>query len=163
MHKLDKSLQSTRTIIVHGALDECDDLDDIRLVIHLLSQLQGSASIRLMILVTSRPELPIQLGFKDIDGKYEAIVLQKILRPIIKHDIAVALEHDLAEIRQDYNKSVALERQLPSDWLGADIQKLVDMATPLFILAATICRFLRDRRLGRPQGQSQRILHQKGS
>ena len=155
--------QSTTMIIVFDALDECDNLDDIKLVIHLLSRLQGSASIRLKFLVTSRPELPIQLGFKDIAGTYEAIVLQEIPQPVIKHDITVFLEHEIAEIRRTYNQSVETDRQVPSDWPGADIQKLVNMAIPLFILAATICRFLRDRRLGRPQDQLQRILDQKGS
>jgi hypothetical protein len=163
MQRLDKPLQSTTMIIVLDALDECDNLDDIRLVIYLLSQLEGSASIRLRFLVTSRPELPIQLGFKGIDGKYEAIVLQETPQPIIEHDIAVFLKHDLAEIRRDYNKSVQSDRQVPSDWPGADIQELVDMTVPLFSSAATICRFLRDRRLGRPQDQLQRILHQKGT
>jgi hypothetical protein len=89
IHMVDKLPQSKTIIIVFDALDECDNLDDIKLVIYLLSQLQGSASIRLKFLVTSRPELPIQLGFKDIDGKYEAIVLQAIPQPVIKHDIAV--------------------------------------------------------------------------
>lgn len=160
---VDKPSQLTTMIIVFDALYECDNLDDIKLVIYLLSQLQGSASIRLKFLVTSRPELPIQLGFKDIVGQYEAIVLQAIPQPVIKHDITVLLEHDLAEIRRAYNQSVETHRQVPSDWPGADMQKLVDMAVPLFILAATICRFLRDRRLGRPQDQLQRILNQKGN
>lgn len=160
---VDQPSQSTTMIIVFDALDECDNLDDVKVVIYLLSRLQESASIRLKFLVTSRPELPIQLGFKDIDGKYEAIVLQEIPQPVIKHDIAVFLEHDLAEIRRAYNQSVETDRQVPSDWPGADIQKLVNMAVPLFILAATICRFLRDRRLGRPQDQLQRILDQKRS
>ena len=163
MLKVNKSSQPTTIVIVLDALDECDDLDDIKLVIYLLSQLQGSPSIRLKFLVTSRPELPIQLGFKDIDGKYEVIVLQEIPQPVIEHDITVFLEHDLAEIRRAYNQSVETDRQVPSDWPGADIQKLVNMAIPLFILAATICRFLRDRRLGRPQDQLQGFLHQKGS
>ena len=162
MLKLNKSSQPTMMIIVLDALDECDNLDDVKLVIYLLSQLQVSRSIKLKFLVTSRPELPLQLGFKDIDGTYEAIVLQEIPQPVIEHDITVFLEHDLAEIRRAYNQSVETDRQVPSDWPGTDIQKLVDMAVPLFILAATICRFLRDRRLGRPQDQLQGFL-QKGS
>lgn len=158
-----KSSQPTMMIIVLDALDECDNLDDVKLVIYLLSQLQVSCSIKLKFLVTSRPDLPIQLSFKDIDGKYEAIVLQEIPQPVIEHDITVFLEHDLAEIRRAYNQSVETDRQVPSDWPGADIQKLVNMAVPLFILAATICRFLRDRRLGRPQDQLREFLHRKGS
>jgi len=163
IYMVNKPPQSITMIIVLDALDECDNLDDVKLVIYLLSKLQRSPSIRLRFLVTSRPELPIQLGFKDIDGTYEAIVLQEIPQSVIKHDITVFLEHDLAEIRRAYNQSVETDRQVPSDWPGADIQKLVNMAVPLFILAATICRFLRDRRLGRPQDQLQRILDQKRS
>ena len=168
VHKLDKLPQSKALIVVLDALDECynpcDNPDEIKLIIYLLSQLQGSASIGLKFLVTSRPELPIQLGFKSIDGKYETIVLQDIPQPIIERDITVFLRHNLTQIRQEYNDSVlAPDRQLPSDWPAGDVQKLVDMALPLFIYAATICRFLRDRYLGGPQDQLQLILERQRS
>lgn len=78
MQRLDKLLQLITIIIVLDALNECDNLNDIRLVIYLLSLHKGFTSIGLKFLVTSRPELPIQLGFEGIDGKYEAIVLEEM-------------------------------------------------------------------------------------
>ncbi|OCL02878.1 hypothetical protein AOQ84DRAFT_392639, partial [Glonium stellatum] len=156
--------QPSAMVIVVDALDECDALEHIRLVIQLLSQAKHFTSIRLRFFLTSRPELPIRLGFKDISGKYKDLVLHEIPKPDIEHDITAFLQHELSKIRQDYNKSVALNRQLPPDWPGAGhIQGLVDMAIPLFIFAATVCRFIQDRRVGGPKDQLARILeHQKG-
>src|SRR5690606_32193566 len=58
------------------------------------------------------------------------------------------------------NKSVTPNRRLPPDWPGTEsIQKLVDMAIPLFIYAATICRFIQDRRLGGPKDQLARVFN----
>jgi hypothetical protein len=108
--------------------------------------------------VTSRPELPIRLGFKEIK-EYQYLVLHEIPKPIIEHDIAAYLEYELARIRNDYNDSVGQDRQLPSDWPGQAIANvLVDMAVPLFIFAATVCRFIKDRRWGSPEQQLAKIL-----
>ncbi|KAL2835993.1 hypothetical protein BJX68DRAFT_260056 [Aspergillus pseudodeflectus] len=69
---------------------------DMQIIIRLLLSLQDCESVRLWIFLTSRPDLPIRLGFK--------------------------------------------ERALPLDWPGQEcIEKLVKMAIPLFIFAATIC------------------------
>ncbi|KAH8710111.1 hypothetical protein GQ44DRAFT_776770 [Phaeosphaeriaceae sp. PMI808] len=148
-------------VIVVDALDECDALEHIRLVIQLLSQVKRFTSIRLRFFLTSRPELPIRLGFNDISGKYEDLVLHQIPKPVIEHDITAFLQYELSKIQQDYNKSVTSNQQLPPNWPGAEhIQKLVDMAIPLFIFAATVCRFVQDRRLGGPKDQLARILEQ---
>jgi hypothetical protein len=68
--------------------------------------------------LTSRPELLICLGFEDIRGKYKRLVLYQIPELIVKEDISSFLEHKLATIREDYNKSVTQNRQLPADWPG---------------------------------------------
>jgi NACHT domain len=52
--------------IVIDALDECEQEKDIGTVLRLLSCVKKAGSIRLRILVTSRPELLIRLGFKKI-------------------------------------------------------------------------------------------------
>jgi hypothetical protein len=50
-------------------------------------------------------------------------------------------------------------QHLPIDWPGqANIQSLVQIAVPLFIFAATICRFLKDQRCGEPDKQLTRVL-----
>ncbi|KAF2183679.1 hypothetical protein K469DRAFT_634847 [Zopfia rhizophila CBS 207.26] len=151
-----------RIVIVVDALDECDRDDDVRVIIYLLSQAKTLSLVRLRIFVTSRPELPIRLGFNDIKGKYQDLVLHQIPKPVIEHDIAAYLEYELARIKNDYNNSVGQNRWLPSDWPGQTIVNvLVDMAVPLFIFAATLCRFIKDRRCGDPEEQLTKILTYK--
>ncbi|PVH71123.1 vegetative incompatibility protein HET-E-1 [Cadophora sp. DSE1049] len=151
--------KSSTAVIVIDALDECDQEEDIGIIIRLLPQVQCITSVQLKFFLTSRPELPIRLGFEDVNGKYEALALHQIPESVIKEDISTFLEHDLATIRRVYNKSVLPNRQLPVNWPGQrNVQVLVDMATPLFIFAATVCRFIRDRRCGQPNEQLTKVL-----
>lgn len=132
-------------VLVIDALDECEQEDDIKVIISLLSQARTLSSVRLRTFVTSRPELPIRLGFNTIKGQYQDLVLHEIPKPVIEHDIAAFLEYRLKEIRDEYNALSAGNRQLPSNWPGTEaIQTLVQMAIPLFIFAATTCRFIQD-------------------
>ncbi|KAJ8065097.1 hypothetical protein OCU04_005810 [Sclerotinia nivalis] len=127
--------KSSSIVIVVDALDECDREEDVRTIIRLFSQVQHIASAQLKFFLTSRPELPIRLGFEDIR------------------------EHELAIIREDYNKSVTQNRQLPADWPDHTIvQSLVGMAIPLFIFAITVCRFINDRKCGQPKDQLAKVL-----
>ncbi|CAG9980522.1 unnamed protein product [Clonostachys byssicola] len=162
IQRLPKASQRQTLAIVVDALDECDYLDNVKRIIHLLSQVKNFSHICLKAFVTSRPELPIQLGFNDIVGEYTDLLLQDIPKPIIENDITVFLEHELAVIRLDYNKARP-NRPLPPSWPGPEqIQRLVEMAIPLFIFAATVCRFIQDRRLGGPRDQLERILKRQG-
>jgi hypothetical protein len=157
-----KSTQSSVAIVI-DALDECDNLQEVRLLIHLFAQTKDFRSFRLKFLITSRPELPIQMGFKDIQGQYDDLVLQEIPKPDIRHDITLFMHHELAKIRQDWNNNARPNRQLSPNWPDADAQKLIDMAIPLFIFAATVCRYLGDRRLGGPKDQLEKVLkHRSG-
>ena len=149
----------SRIVIVIDALDECDREEDVRIIIRLLSQIQRTTSVQLKFFLTSRPELPIRLGFEDVSGKYEGLALHQIPEPVVKEDISAFLEHELAIIRNDYNKSVTPNRQLPTDWPGhTNIQTLVEMAIPLFIFATTVCRFINDRKCGQPKDQLTKVL-----
>ncbi|KFZ22424.1 hypothetical protein V502_02884, partial [Pseudogymnoascus sp. VKM F-4520 (FW-2644)] len=151
--------KSSSIVIVIDALDECDREEDVRTIIRLFSQVKQITSIQIKFFLTSRPELPIRLGFEDISGKYEGLALHQIPEPIIKEDISAFLEHQLAMIREDYNKSVAQNRQLPAYWPGhTTIQSLVGMAIPLFIFATTVCRFINDRKCGQPKDQLAKVL-----
>ncbi|KAL6690378.1 putative wd40 protein [Trichoderma pleuroticola] len=127
-------------IVVIDALDECEDDNNIRAIIQLLPHVQETRSIRLRVFITSRPELPIRLGFKDVEGDYQDLVLHHVPRVDIEHDISLFIHHKLDIIRK--------YRSLPQDWPGAiRIQKLVTMSVPLFIFAATVCRMLQDHDL----------------
>lgn len=160
--KLSEVSQLPTIVIVADALDECDNVEHVRLVVHLLSQVKHSASACLKFFVTSRPELAIRLGFADICGHYEDLILHQVPSIIVERDIALLLQHEFNVILQDYNKSVSSNRRLPLSWPGTEsFQQLVSMSAPLFIFAATACRFVRDRRLGGPKEQLMKILEQQ--
>ena len=127
-------------VIIIDALDECEREEDIQVILQLLAQIQSLGPVSLRVFVTSRPELPIRLGFKQMpDGMYQDLILHNIPKDTIEHDIALFLEHEL--------KVVSEQRSMPQDWPSKDqIQALVGMAIPLFIFAATACRYIGEKR-----------------
>ncbi|KIM95286.1 hypothetical protein OIDMADRAFT_183875 [Oidiodendron maius Zn] len=152
--------QNPHTItMVIDALDECDHDDDIKLIIYLFSRVRGLNTIRLRVLITSRPELPIRLGFADIRGVYQDMALHQIPELVIERDISIYLRYELTRIRDSYNNQAFSDQQLPPDWPGEHIQKLARMAIPLFIFAATICRFIADETWLDPEGQLAKVLN----
>ncbi|KAI9785620.1 MAG: hypothetical protein M1816_000367 [Peltula sp. TS41687] len=134
------SPQISKLVIVVDALDECEREGDIKTILYLLSQTRHVRSICMRVFVTSRPELPTRLGFREMPtDAHHDLVLHDIPKEIIDHDISAYLKDEFAKIRDD--------KALPLDWPGArNIQVLVEMATPLFIFAATVCRFVGDSR-----------------
>jgi hypothetical protein len=90
----------------------------------------------LRIVVTSRPELHIRLGFKKMpNGTYQDLVLHEVQRSTIEHDLRVFLEHELGEIRESH--------VISTEWPAQhQVLSLVEMAVPLFIYAATVCLFI---------------------
>ncbi|KAL7899344.1 vegetative incompatibility protein HET-E-1, partial [Trichoderma sp. TUCIM 5745] len=152
--------QSAMVSIVIDALDECDMEEDAGNMVQLLARAMEVTSVRLRFFITSRPELPIRLGFALISNSYKELALHEIPKPDIKNDIAIYLEDELKTIVQRYNMSVETRRQLLPQWPGSqNTEKLVEMAIPLFIYAATACRFISDRRLGGPKEQLERFLN----
>jgi hypothetical protein len=125
-------------VIVVDALDECELDNDVQLILQLLPLLQKPNSIRLLVFISSRPELPIRRGFSKIASHdYEVVVLHEISERVIKNDISLFLQHRLSEIRT--------ERSMPVDWpRGTDFNDLVTLSVPLFIFAATACRLFQD-------------------
>ncbi|WAO94541.1 Hypothetical protein NCS54_01212900 [Fusarium falciforme] len=157
---------STRSsvVIVVDALDECESDVDIKLLLELFSNARSMGPLRVRVLVTSRPELPVRLGFRSIDGTYQDLVLHKIPQSIIEHDISVFLRHEFAKIRKNFNNLTEEELKLPMHWPGeTNLRKLTMAATPLFIFAATLCRFINDSSLGNPDELLQRVLNLTGN
>jgi hypothetical protein len=71
LYKIPAQKQTRRFIVVINALDKCERERDIRTILHLLPQFQSDASIGLRVFITSKPELPVRLGFKKISkGSY---------------------------------------------------------------------------------------------
>ena len=152
-------------IIVVDALDECDSIDHIRTIIRLLSS-SKMEDVGLRVFLTSRPDTPIRLGFNQISGGiYQGLILHDVAQETIRHDIHVVLQHELRNITQDHN-SVVLSplSRLPSDWPGStNVDVLAEIACPLFISAATMCRFIGDRRFHPEQRLAALLKHQSSS
>ena len=144
-------LYSLELVVVIDALDECEQEEDIRVILQLLAQTKDIRPVSLRVFVTSRPDLPIRLGFKQLsDGTHQDLILHNVPKQSIEHDLAVFFKHKLAKIRE--------ERFLPLEWPGErSIQTLVRMAIPLFIFAATVCRFIGET-AGNPRRRLNDIL-----
>lgn len=124
------------TVIVIDALDECEHDQDVQNIIRLLPRLQEVKSLCLRVFLTSRLELPISLGFSEIGNHvYQDLALHEIPEEVAEHDIQLFLRHRFTKIQHD--------RKIPQDWPGDDIiQELVKVSVPLFISAATVCRYI---------------------
>jgi hypothetical protein len=102
--------QGSARVVVIDALVECEREEDIRAILQLLARTKDIQPVLLQIVVTSRPELHIRLGFREMpNGTYQGLVLHEVLRSTIEHDIRLFLEHELSVIRK--------QRMLSSDWL----------------------------------------------
>ncbi|GLA66724.1 hypothetical protein AtubIFM54640_009308 [Aspergillus tubingensis] len=155
LSELDDSQNMTTYVIVVDALDECEEEQDIRLLLQLFPRIQESKSVQLRAFITSRPELPIQLGFQQdtVKDNHRDLVLHQIPKPVIEHDIALYLTHKLKIIRET--------RSLPPDWPGDNIlRELVKMSVPLFIFAATVCRVFEDYDLDPEQSLTKILEYQ---
>ncbi|KAB8213051.1 WD domain protein [Aspergillus novoparasiticus] len=130
--------QSTTIVIVIDALDECEGEDNMRLILQLLFRLQEIKSVHLRVFLTSRPEFPIRFGFQGNEN-HQDLILHKLPLPVIENDIRAFLKYKLSIIQRD--------RLLDINWPGNDnIERLVQMAVPLFIFASTICRYVGEKR-----------------
>lgn len=138
--------------VVIDALDECKKNQDIEMIIDLLLQID-SLVIPLKFFVTSRLESSVRLAFQDAqEKKVKQFPLHAIREDIIKQDIAIFLEPRLAKIQRHPKGD--------SSWPDKDtFQMLLEKSIPLFIFAATACRFINDTRIsGGPDERLQMIL-----
>ncbi|KAF3140671.1 hypothetical protein TWF703_002877 [Orbilia oligospora] len=119
-------------LFVVDALDECDGDDDITLLLQFFTGMEG-----IRVFITSRPETPIRLGFRNMKEIYHRdLALHEISRSIVDQDISTFF-------RVRFGKIIENSELLPLDWPGEDkIATLVRNAGGLFIYAATICRFI---------------------
>ena len=150
--------QKDTLVLVIDALDECDREDDIRMILFLLEK--AKVNMRLRLFITSRPELPIRLGFRQMANEvHHDVVLHEITKLTIEHDISIYLDCEFARIRKE-QAARQPPHLLPFDWPGKEnVQTLVNLAIPLFIFATTVCLFVADRR-GNPRTRLDSVLKQ---
>lgn len=153
---LESGTTPKRLVLVVDALDECDQDEDIGLLIRILSETHNLRS-HLRVFVTSRPELPIRLGFKNISHTYQGLILHEVSDHIVKEDIRIFIDSRCDAIRQNFNNSVEPRRRLEESWPDTHLRiQLTKRAMPLFISAKIICLFMEKSR--DPDGQLRKIL-----
>lgn len=166
LQKITVTLRGCATlIVVVDALDECENERDIKTIIDLWSRLPLITTIKLRLFLTSRPDLPIRLGFKSISvDTYQDLVLQDAVpHTTIQQDITIYLKDGFLKIRENYNDDAPSGNLLDHNWPGEKVlEDLVGMAIPLFIVAATICRFVGDPNWD-PREQLKTILKFQGT
>ncbi|KAL0944803.1 vegetative incompatibility protein het-e-1 [Colletotrichum truncatum] len=145
---------STKVIII-DAMDECERPEHLSQVLNLFCQLQSVSSVRLRVLLTSRSAPEIVNTFEELRKNKDFRSLELLQREFSKEtqvDIHTFLEKRFKEIR--------LKRKVKQDpWPAPeDFSRLLQLATnpePLFIYAATLCRFVYDEK--RPKNPKKAI------
>lgn len=135
LHPLSKlGDQSPTLFLVIDALDECDHEESVKLILQLFVEAKDVVAEKLKIFVTSRPETPIRLGFRNMpEIIHQDLVLHDIPRSVVEHDIDAFVKDELRGIKP------------VEGWPGDDrIKILVEKSDCLFIYAATACRFIKD-------------------
>jgi len=132
-------------VIVIDALDECDDENDIKSILQLFTQAQDVTTVRLRVIVTTRPGTHSHLGLHVAPATFRRqLVLDELSKDTVDQDIRAFFESNFEKVRSKHGA-------LPTAWPGdLTVDLLVQRAGALFIYAATVCRFLmEDERLSK--------------
>lgn len=133
LRKLKATCAEVLVTVVIDALDECENENDVRGVIQLFAEAKALSKGRIRIFLTSRPETPIRVGFREIpEDQHHDFVLHSISSSIVAQDLSIFFRHELS--------ALGSSEQWPS---ASDIASLVERAGGLFIWAATVCRFIK--------------------
>ncbi len=154
MSKLDIEPICTTLVLVIDALDECDKQGDICRVLQLLANAGTLQTVRLRVLITSRPETDIRDGFSQfLPGAYQEFILHNISNSVVDHDIFIFFSNKFG-------------RNVSKEWPEEQaIKHLVQKAAGLFIWAETAYRFIYEGRRSIPIAKKRlhRILQSDGS
>jgi len=130
--------QSIQLVVVIDALDECDSMQDIQLILLLLAEAKDLDTVRIKIFLTSRPEIPIFDGFRQLSGEaYQDFVLHNIPLEKVNADISTFFLQKLSPLKAKHG----LGTPWPDELI---VEQLVERAAGLFIYAATTLRFIED-------------------
>ncbi|RDA86853.1 hypothetical protein CP532_1389 [Ophiocordyceps camponoti-leonardi (nom. inval.)] len=148
-------------VIVVDGLNECEPEEDIKIVVNLFSHAAAMESLQLKIFLTSNPRMRIRLGIKNDENVNHELNHHRM--PTDGKDISFYMDHEMADIREKYNNRSTDGQKLAENWPGADrVESLVKLAAPLFVSAATMCRFIAEGRGGTPDERLQWILDCQG-
>lgn len=160
---LQNDVRDTVMIII-DALDECEDQtngheNDLQLLLGLLSQIHKLPSVRLRVLITSRPEADLQRHSKDLSQGIHDQTLEKIRlvddSDDREDDITRLIKYEMIGIKK-------IHPSLSVDWPGTNsLRQLVIQTEGLFIYATTVCRSLRDATERTIHSRLEKILDHK--
>lgn len=163
LQEIDKGSETPVTIvIIIDALDECDREEHVKKILSILLKVKQNveklSSIKVKFLITSRPEDYIRDAMENKHSRHHWEGTRLDQEPATKDDISVFVRSRLANFR-----STRESQRLPASWPGEDkTRRLIEITVPLFIFAATACRFIKDRRMsGDPDRRLERILKQE--
>lgn len=157
-----KLVTPSTLILVLDALDECA-VEDVEAVIPLLSSLVKSKASGLRVFIASRPETALRYEFRGIGDVHLEIKLHELPEEVVFMDLAIYFHTEFKEIKKKWNTKHwnNTSRQLGKDWPGIDtIIYLAEKALPLFVHAAVICRFIKDRLIS-PEARLSELLQAK--
>ncbi|CAI0654347.1 unnamed protein product, partial [Colletotrichum noveboracense] len=125
-------------VIIIDALDECECPGNLEQALNLLAKLGTVNTVRLRVLVTSRSTHHIADAFRHI--YHRSLDLETDHQVETRTDVAIFLKQRFAKIKASWEiwETWPNERQL---------NRLIHLSTtpsPLFIYAATLCRFIDD-------------------
>lgn len=129
--------------LVIDALDECEDVNHIEILLKLLKRVEDVLTARIRILVTSRPDPPLIAGFDDMSNDLlDDVQLEQAQVTSIKTDLQTYIDYELTGLHPKYTKQNPFST-LSRAWFSQnDISLLVDKSHPLFIVAYTLCQLL---------------------
>ncbi|OQN95077.1 hypothetical protein B0A48_18857, partial [Cryoendolithus antarcticus] len=121
-------------VLVIDALDECDNDKDMRGLVAVLAKAKDVIAVKLRVILTSRPETPIRLGFtRDVpEILHHDLLLHEVPQDIVDADICLFFYDQLGEMKEMYS--------LPDEWPGIDCMNQLESR------GTTLRAFLEDAR-----------------
>jgi hypothetical protein len=90
-------------VVVLDALDECDNKDDVSLLVRCLTAAVEVEHVDLRIFVTSKPNQLINLSFDSIStDAHLDFILHDIEKLIVGQDLAAYYKHELTHITRNF-------------------------------------------------------------
>ncbi|KAL2850287.1 hypothetical protein BJY01DRAFT_132276 [Aspergillus pseudoustus] len=126
--------QDQSVVVVVDAVDECEPLSDIGIILGLLIQAKKLKTVPLRFLLTGRPEESVHYGFRRIRDNVDQIILHQIESDLVNADIRRFVQHEFDQIQ---------ERNCRPVWYTPEqLDRIVSKSDGLFIYAATLSRSL---------------------
>lgn len=136
-----ETISPPKVIIIDG-LDECRERDDQTRILQLIGRACGR-QLPICFFIASRPEPNIRDAFDSLVVRRSSrcLVLNDYFHP--DNDIKIFLQSGFSDILEKHRRTMQSVRCWPSE---ADLRTLVFRSSGQFIYAATVLKFVDDRR-----------------